>query len=122
VQNLVFRTIEMRPPATGHDARRGVGDEALLGPGRHRGGARGGAALRRQRLHERVPVVEQLARDAKVLQIYAGTDEIQITHIAKDLLRSPPVRANVTLSEGTTPREFVNVSSTCMSSKSSVPR
>jgi alkylation response protein AidB-like acyl-CoA dehydrogenase len=32
--------------------------------------------------------VEQLARDAKVLQIYAGTDEIQITHIAKDLLRT----------------------------------
>jgi alkylation response protein AidB-like acyl-CoA dehydrogenase len=32
--------------------------------------------------------VEQLARDAKVLQIYAGTDEIQITHIAKDLLKT----------------------------------
>jgi alkylation response protein AidB-like acyl-CoA dehydrogenase len=32
--------------------------------------------------------VEQLARDAKVLQIYAGTDEIQITHIARDLLRT----------------------------------
>jgi alkylation response protein AidB-like acyl-CoA dehydrogenase len=32
--------------------------------------------------------VEQLARDAKVLQIYGGTDEIQITHIAKDLLRT----------------------------------
>ena len=31
--------------------------------------------------------VEQLARDAKVLQIYAGTDEIQITNIARDLLR-----------------------------------
>ncbi len=30
--------------------------------------------------------VEQLARDAKVLQIYAGTDEIQITHIARALL------------------------------------
>ncbi len=30
--------------------------------------------------------VEQLARDAKVFQIYAGTDEIQMTHIAKDLL------------------------------------
>jgi acyl-CoA dehydrogenase len=30
--------------------------------------------------------VEQLARDAKVLQIYAGTDEIQITHIAKAML------------------------------------
>jgi hypothetical protein len=32
--------------------------------------------------------VEQLARDAKVLQIYAGTDEIQITHIARDLLKA----------------------------------
>ena len=32
--------------------------------------------------------VEQLARDAKVLQIYAGTDEIQITHIARSLLSS----------------------------------
>jgi acyl-CoA dehydrogenase len=32
--------------------------------------------------------LEQLARDAKALQIYGGTDEIQITHIAKDLLRS----------------------------------
>jgi alkylation response protein AidB-like acyl-CoA dehydrogenase len=30
--------------------------------------------------------VEQLARDAKVLQIYAGTDEIQISQIARDLL------------------------------------
>ncbi|MFF5259654.1 acyl-CoA dehydrogenase family protein [Actinomadura viridis] len=30
--------------------------------------------------------VEQLARDAKSFQIYAGTDEIQVTHIAKDLL------------------------------------
>jgi alkylation response protein AidB-like acyl-CoA dehydrogenase len=30
--------------------------------------------------------VEQLARDSKVLQIYAGTDEIQITAIARELL------------------------------------
>ncbi|MBI2168155.1 MAG: acyl-CoA dehydrogenase family protein [Actinobacteria bacterium] len=30
--------------------------------------------------------VEQLARDAKVLQIYGGTDEIQIGHIARALL------------------------------------
>jgi alkylation response protein AidB-like acyl-CoA dehydrogenase len=30
--------------------------------------------------------LEQLARDAKALQIYGGTDELQITHIAKDLL------------------------------------
>lgn len=32
--------------------------------------------------------VEQLARDAKVLQIYAGTDEIQISQIARSLLAS----------------------------------
>jgi len=31
--------------------------------------------------------VEQLARDAKVLQIYAGTDEIQIRAIARELLQ-----------------------------------
>jgi alkylation response protein AidB-like acyl-CoA dehydrogenase len=30
--------------------------------------------------------VEQLARDAKVLQIYGGTDEIQVGHIARSLL------------------------------------
>ncbi|MDQ3757912.1 MAG: acyl-CoA dehydrogenase family protein [Actinomycetota bacterium] len=32
--------------------------------------------------------VEQLARDAKVLQIYAGTDEIQVSQIARSLLGS----------------------------------
>lgn len=32
--------------------------------------------------------VEQLARDAKVLQIYAGTDEIQIGAIARSLLQA----------------------------------
>lgn len=31
--------------------------------------------------------VEQLCRDAKVLQIYGGTDEIQISQIARSLLR-----------------------------------
>ena len=31
--------------------------------------------------------VEQLARDARVLQIYAGTDEMQVVAIAKDLIR-----------------------------------
>ena len=30
--------------------------------------------------------IEQLCRDTKVLQIYAGTDEIQVTQIARDLL------------------------------------
>jgi hypothetical protein len=33
--------------------------------------------------------VEQLARDAKVLQIYAGTDEIQVSQIARSLLAAP---------------------------------
>jgi hypothetical protein len=33
--------------------------------------------------------VEQLCRDAKVLQIYGGADEIQVTHIAKGLLHGP---------------------------------
>jgi len=31
--------------------------------------------------------VEQLCRDAKVLQIYGGTDEIQVSQIARTLLR-----------------------------------
>ena len=31
--------------------------------------------------------VEQLARDSNVLQIYAGTDEIQISQIARSMLR-----------------------------------
>jgi alkylation response protein AidB-like acyl-CoA dehydrogenase len=32
--------------------------------------------------------VEQLARDAKILQIYGGTDEMQVQHIARELLHS----------------------------------
>jgi alkylation response protein AidB-like acyl-CoA dehydrogenase len=32
--------------------------------------------------------VEQLCRDARVLRIYAGTDEMQVVAIAKDLIRS----------------------------------
>jgi hypothetical protein len=34
--------------------------------------------------------VEQLCRDAKVLQIYGGTDEIQVRAIARDLLAAKP--------------------------------
>jgi acyl-CoA dehydrogenase len=36
--------------------------------------------------------VEQLCRDAKVLQIYGGTDEIQVRAIARDLLAREPAR------------------------------
>jgi alkylation response protein AidB-like acyl-CoA dehydrogenase len=37
--------------------------------------------------------VEQLARDAKSLMIYAGSNEVQVTHIAKGLLSDPASRA-----------------------------
>ena len=55
VENLVFRTDRDVGGRARDDPRRGVGDEALLGARGHRGGDGGGAALRRQRLHERVP-------------------------------------------------------------------
>ncbi len=86
VENLVFRTVEMS--AEGHSMTLAEASAMKLYSAR----AATEVAL------EAVQVlggngymsefrVEQLARDAKVLQIYAGTDEIQITHIAKDLLR-----------------------------------
>ena len=85
-ENLVFRTIEMS--AAGHSMTLAEASAMKLYSAR----AATEVAL------EAVQIlggngymsefrVEQLARDAKVLQIYAGTDEIQITHIAKDLLR-----------------------------------
>jgi hypothetical protein len=86
VQNLVFRTIEMSTAGKTmslaeasamklYSAR--AATEVALEAVQLFGGNGYMAEFR----------VEQLARDAKVLQIYAGTDEIQITHIAKDLLR-----------------------------------
>ena len=86
VQNLVFRTIEMGQAGTSltlaeasamklYSARAAM--EVALEAVQLHGGNGYMAEFQ----------VEQLARDAKVLQIYAGTDEIQITHIAKDLLR-----------------------------------
>jgi alkylation response protein AidB-like acyl-CoA dehydrogenase len=86
VQNLVFRTIEMGQAGKGltlaeasamklYSAR--AATEVALEAVQLFGGNGYMSEFR----------VEQLARDAKVLQIYAGTDEIQITHIAKDLLR-----------------------------------
>jgi alkylation response protein AidB-like acyl-CoA dehydrogenase len=86
VQNLVFRYIEMSAAGVGLSlaeasamklySARAATDVAMEAVQLH--GGNGYMA----EFH-----VEQLARDAKVLQIYAGTDEIQITHIAKDLLR-----------------------------------
>jgi alkylation response protein AidB-like acyl-CoA dehydrogenase len=87
VQNLVFRTMEMSAAGVGmslseasamklYSAR--AATEVALEAVQLFGGNGYMAEFR----------VEQLARDAKVLQIYAGTDEIQITQIAKDLLRA----------------------------------
>jgi acyl-CoA dehydrogenase len=85
VQNLVFRHLEMSAAGDSltlaeasamklYSARAAV--EVALEAVQLHGGNGYMAEFR----------VEQLARDAKVLQIYAGTDEIQITHIARDLL------------------------------------
>jgi alkylation response protein AidB-like acyl-CoA dehydrogenase len=86
VQNLVFRTIEMS--AAGHMMTLAEASAMKLYSAR----AATEVAMEAVQLHGGNGYmsefrVEQLARDAKVLQIYAGTDEIQITHIAKDLLR-----------------------------------
>ncbi|MGH7820375.1 MAG: acyl-CoA dehydrogenase family protein, partial [Candidatus Binatia bacterium] len=85
VQNLVFRTIECASRGKGltlaeasamklYSARAAVevANEALQVYGGNGYMAEFG--------------IEQLVRDARVLQIYAGTDEIQISAIARDLL------------------------------------
>jgi alkylation response protein AidB-like acyl-CoA dehydrogenase len=85
VQNLVFRTLEMGAAGKGltlaeasamklYSAR--AATDVALEAVQLFGGNGYMSEFR----------VEQLARDAKVLQIYAGTAEIQITHIARALL------------------------------------
>jgi alkylation response protein AidB-like acyl-CoA dehydrogenase len=86
VQNLVFRSLEMG--AAGRGLTLAEASAMKLYSAR----AATEVAMEAVQLHGGNGYmsefhVEQLARDAKVLQIYAGTDEIQITHIAKDLLR-----------------------------------
>ena len=86
VQNLVFRFIEMG--AAGQSLSLAEASAMKLYSAR----AAMEVALEAVQLHGGNGYmaefqVEQLCRDAKVLQIYAGTDEIQITHLAKDLLR-----------------------------------
>ena len=87
VQNLVFRTIEMS--AAGETLTLGEASAMKLYS----------AQTAMEVALEAVQVfggngymsefqVEQLARDAKVLQIYAGTDEQQVIAIAKHLLRA----------------------------------
>jgi len=85
VQNLLFRTFEMA--AAGHKPTLAEASAGKL----YAAQATMEACLEAVQIHGGNGYmsefhVEQLARDAKVLQIYGGTDEIQIGHIARDLL------------------------------------
>ena len=85
VQNLVFRTIEMS--AAGRSMSLAEASAMKLYSAR----AATEVALEAVQLfggngYMSEFRVEQLARDAKVLQIYAGTDEIQVSQIARSLL------------------------------------
>jgi alkylation response protein AidB-like acyl-CoA dehydrogenase len=85
VQNLVFRTMEMGAAGTGltlaeASAMKLYSAQAAMEVALEAVQLFGGNGYMAEYQ------VEQLARDAKVLQIYAGTDEIQVTHIARDLL------------------------------------
>ncbi|MEZ5503544.1 MAG: acyl-CoA dehydrogenase family protein [Halioglobus sp.] len=85
LENLVFRYIETR--AAGKDltlaeasAMKLYAAQAAMEVTTEAVQVFGGAGYMRETR------VEQLMRDAKILQIYAGTDEMQIVAIARDLL------------------------------------
>ncbi len=85
VQNLVFRQIEMAANGTGLDlteasACKLYSAQAAMEVALEAVQVFGGNGYMAEYQ------VEQLARDAKVLQIYAGTDEIQVSQIARNLL------------------------------------
>ena len=85
LQNLVFRTIELaergrRPTLAEASAMKLYAARAAIEVALEAVQVHGGNGYMAEYQ------VEQLCRDAKVLQIYAGTDEIQISAIARDLL------------------------------------
>jgi hypothetical protein len=85
LQNLVFRTIEL----SSHGKRMTFAEASAMKLYAARAAVE--VAMEAVQVHGGNGYmseyrVEQLARDAKVLQIYAGTDEIQIRAIARDLL------------------------------------
>ena len=85
LQNLVFRTIEL----SGHGKSMSFAEASAMKLYAARAAVE--VALEAVQVHGGNGYmaeyrVEQLARDAKVLQIYAGTDEIQIRAIARELL------------------------------------
>lgn len=88
IENLVFRYIEAR--ARGKDmtlaeasAMKLYAAQAAMEVTTEAVQVFGGAGYMRESR------VEQLMRDAKILQIYAGTDEMQVVAIARDLLGRP---------------------------------
>lgn len=85
LQNLVFRHIEMvdagrRPSLAESSAMKLYAAQAAMEVALEAVQVYGGNGYMAEYQ------VEQLCRDAKVLQIYAGTDEIQVSSIARDLL------------------------------------
>ncbi|MFL6062820.1 MAG: acyl-CoA dehydrogenase family protein [Marmoricola sp.] len=85
VQNMVFRTIEMaaagKSPSLGEaSAMKWYSSEAATEVAMDAVQLFGGNGYMAEYR------VEQLARDAKSLMIYAGSNEIQITHVARGLL------------------------------------
>jgi acyl-CoA dehydrogenase len=85
VQNLVFRTVELlragRPPSLAEaSAMKLYSSQAATDVAMEAVQLFGGNGYMAEYR------VEQLARDAKSLMIYAGSNEVQITHIAKALL------------------------------------
>ncbi|MCZ4499042.1 MAG: putative acyl-CoA dehydrogenase [Marmoricola sp.] len=85
VQNMVFRTLELaqagRTPSLGEaSAMKWYSSEAATEVAMEAVQLFGGNGYMAEYR------VEQLARDAKSLMIYAGSNEIQVTHVAKALL------------------------------------
>ncbi len=85
VQNLVFRTVELlragRPPSLAEaSAMKLYSSQAATDVAMEAVQLFGGNGYMAEYR------VEQLARDAKSLMIYAGSNEVQVTHIARDLL------------------------------------
>jgi alkylation response protein AidB-like acyl-CoA dehydrogenase len=70
--------------------RGGLGHEALRRPGGVPGGRRRHSDFRGNGYIAEYRV-EQFSRDARVLRIYAGTDEMQVVAIAKDLTPVHPL-------------------------------
>jgi alkylation response protein AidB-like acyl-CoA dehydrogenase len=88
VQNLVFRTVELlragRPPSLAEaSAMKLYASQAATDVAMEAVQLFGGNGYMAEYR------VEQFARDAKSLMIYAGSNEVQITHIAKALLGRP---------------------------------